>query len=862
MAVRRFRLAGWLVAAVCLLGGFAPSAAAAPKSVLILAEDPVVTYGALLRANIVAALRRDGAEPLNIYEELIDRNRFDNEEYDRQLVTLYKAKYTSPAPDLIVTITEPALDFVLRHRYELFPASALLFGAVDERVLRGRVLGPNDTGVLQHYDARATVEAALAAHPRTRQILVVGGGSRFDQAYVDAAREDLGGLASVVVTFLADKPLSDVLAAVAALPDDGLVLFLSMQSDGNGVRRTGPEVLAALRRVARAPIYGMSGNFLGSGIVGGMLSDNDIHGADLVQRARQILSGVRAADLPLMTSRNTLAFDWHELKRFGIDEGRLPAGATVANREPGLWETHKRTILLTSAALIGQLLLIAALIAQRSRRRQTDARHDAILRALPDLMFLQSADGTYLDYHAADTRDLAVSPEQFVGRNMREVLPPALLRQVEPAFARAVVATDPVVVEYELDAPHGTLRFEARLVRTNDQILTLVRDVTERRKAEDALREGAQRYSLASVAGSVGVWDWNFEKDELYVDPQLKSLLGFEDEEITNHPTDWGSRVYPGDLPAAAAAVKACIEGESDVYEIEHRMVHKDGSVKWFLSRGLAMRGVDGTLHRLVGTKVDITQRKRAEQVIRESEAALRASNREIRDLAGALLTAQDAERARIARDLHDDVSQQVAALSIALSGLTRRVRAESPPQDLLAGLASIEQRAVGVADSIRAVSHDLHPDVFKHGGLAASLTVHCADISRAHAIVVSCTIEDGIAAVEMGTALCLYRVAKEALHNVVKHAGASRAEIRLFRIGDSVELTVSDDGRGFDIAEAQNSGKGLGLLSIYERVRLAGGSASVVTEWDKGTRVHVRLPSGRRAKLDERLAPGRHATI
>ena len=151
-------------------------------------------------------------------------------------------------------------------------------------------------------------------------------------------------------------------------------------------------------------------------------------------------------------------------------------------------------------------------------------------------------------------------------------------------------------------------------------------DITDRKESEDALRESQQRYTMASAAGAVGVWDWNFETNELYVDPTLKSLLGFEDAEITTRPDDWGSRVHPEDLPAAAARVKACIDGATDVYEVEHRMLHKDGSSRWFLSRGSAMRGVDGTLHRLVGTKVDITERKRAEEGIRDSEAALQAS--------------------------------------------------------------------------------------------------------------------------------------------------------------------------------------------------------------------------------------------
>ena len=167
---------------------------------------------------------------------------------------------------VVITLTEPALDFAVRHRDELFPHSALLFGALDERMIRGRNLGANVTAVFLRYDARATVEAALRLHPGTRQIVVVGGASRLDLGYVDVVREDLRDLASpVAVTYITKQPLKAVLAVVAALRDDALVLFLSMQSDGDGVARTGLEVLEALRSVAKVPIYGISGNFLGRG---------------------------------------------------------------------------------------------------------------------------------------------------------------------------------------------------------------------------------------------------------------------------------------------------------------------------------------------------------------------------------------------------------------------------------------------------------------------------------------------------------------------------------------------------------------------------------------------------------------------
>ena len=233
------------------------------------------------------------------------------------------------------------------------------------------------------------------------------------------------------------------------------------------------------------------------------------------------------------------------------------------------------------------------------------------------------------------------------------------------------------------------------------------------------------------------------------------------------------------------------------------------------------------------------------------AEAAERQrSERENRDLlerlqrlSGSLITAQDKERARIARDLHDDLSQQLAGVSIALSGLRRHISAGAHEAELQADLASIQQRVVALSEAVRDLSHDLHPDVLKHAGLARALSARCAELSRTHAIAATCTAQGDFESVDAETRQCLYRVAQEALHNVVKHAGAHHVDVRLVRTGDVVEVSIADDGHGFDVAMARKSPGGLGLLSINERVRLAGGTLSVVTEAGKGTQIRVRLP-------------------
>lgn len=381
-ACRRPALA-WLVATgLCLVGGV--PCAAAGKNVLILSEGPGLPYALVLRASLTAAMHQDGDEPLNIYEEAIDTLRFQSEEYERQLAALYRTKYVNAPPDLLIALSLPALDFALRHRHELFPHAALLFGALDERAILSRDLGPNVTGMFVKVDARATVEAALRLHPDTRHVVVVGGTSRLDRGWLEPIQGDVRALESrAAITQITDKPLREVLAAVAALRENELVLFVSMNVDGDGVQRSSVEVIEAMRKATTAPIYGMSDNHLGHGIVGGVLLDLQRHGTELGKRARQILTGTPAADLVPMPSANTLAFDWRELRRFGVDEALLPVGARVVNRELSLWELYWRPILTVSAVLIGQFLLISGLLVQRHRRRRAEsALHDLSGRLL------------------------------------------------------------------------------------------------------------------------------------------------------------------------------------------------------------------------------------------------------------------------------------------------------------------------------------------------------------------------------------------------------------------------------------------------------------------------------------------------
>ncbi len=227
------------------------------------------------------------------------------------------------------------------------------------------------------------------------------------------------------------------------------------------------------------------------------------------------------------------------------------------------------------------------------------------------------------------------------------------------------------------------------------------------------------------------------------------------------------------------------------------------------------------------------------------AEKGLRESYNRIENLAGRLIVAQEEERKHIARELHDDLHQQVAALAIGLGSLGNQL-AESD-RAVQTQLINLEQGTTKLSEWVRTLSHELHSSVLEHAGLTEAVKLHCSGLREQQGIEVSldlnCT-ED----LPANVALCLYRIVQESLRNVVKHSGVKRAELILAVHDGSVELRVEDQGIGFDLKDLR--GEGLGLLSMEERIRLLGGKLEIGSEPGAGTKLRVCVPVNGRAPV------------
>jgi signal transduction histidine kinase len=244
----------------------------------------------------------------------------------------------------------------------------------------------------------------------------------------------------------------------------------------------------------------------------------------------------------------------------------------------------------------------------------------------------------------------------------------------------------------------------------------------------------------------------------------------------------------------------------------------------------------------ITGLLTQRAQRRRAEEATRTSEATLRTSYERIRLLAGGLINAQEAARAGVARDLHDDVCQGLAGVSMTISSIKSSWGNVQDPaiQD---ALSKLYDDTMIVFQAIRRVSHDLHPATLRLLGLGVALKAHCAEISKRHGVQVSFKADVDLGTLPFTTAVCLFRIAQESVRNAIVHGEALRLAVSVGRLGEDVVLTVSDDGRGFDLDAVRKRGSGLGLVSMEERAHVAGGDVEIVTGLRQGTTIRVRCP-------------------
>jgi PAS domain S-box-containing protein len=469
-----------------------------PRTVLAVFWGPAVA-NAVTNAALDEILRSRTDLAIDYYSEYLESDRLPHSASDA-LCEYIVQKYRDRHVDLVIASADPALHFVLQHRDRLFPNAPIVFAGVNPPDAAVRNAGPGITGVVNDPALRDTLELALKLHPSTERIFVVetaGGTSSIGDQLASVGRW-------IQVQYINEPSVVRLLDQVRAIPARSVVLLVPNPQFANNPMRPA-QITRMVAEAATVPVYGVSETYVGLGMVGTAGTSRQSVGTRVGTIALQVLDGVRPQDIPLLDSPRQAVFDWRQLRRWNIAPSSLPAGADIRFRLPRAWELY-HWYFLGAAVLVGlQSVLIALLVIHRSRRRETEARNVAILQAVPDLMFLLTTDGVYVDYHVPDPSLLLVRPDEFLGKGMRDVLPLDLAKRFEELFARQTPGQKPQVIEYSLPMPDGDRHYEARVVPVQDNhVLAVVRDITERRRAEDALHGAQAELRRASRLSSLG----------------------------------------------------------------------------------------------------------------------------------------------------------------------------------------------------------------------------------------------------------------------------------------------------------------------------------------------------------------------
>jgi PAS domain S-box-containing protein len=463
------------------------------------------------------------------------------------------------------------------------------------------------------------------------------------------------------------------------------------------------------------------------------------------------------------------------------------------------------------------------------RVRESEARLLAFTDNSPALMCLKDAEGRYRFVNAQFLERYGLRREHVIGRKDEELFP----RRQALALMRAdgeVLARGSAVHFEEAAGERISLVSKFPVL---DGVGVVMTDITDRRLTEQALREQRKLLAEAQKIAGLGSWEWDPENGRVLWSDELYRIYGVSPEAFRPSFESYLERVHPEDRQQSGAMLaRALMDGRA--FTMQERIVRPGGEVRYLRSQGEVLRNERGKPVKVLGASLDVTEQ-------RHSESALRQAAQDLHALTRKLVQAEEGERRRIARELHDSVGQALSALNINLDIIHKG--AQALPEALRRRLEDAGALVERTLQSIEAVMAELRPPLLDEYGLGAALGWHVEEFTERTGIRVSLAdaTADGGKSLRADLGVALFRIAQEALNNIVKHARAQRVEIALGAAGGAMELTIRDDGVGFDIA---NTPRGRwGMTTMRERAEAAGGELKVDSAPGRGTRVTVKVP-------------------
>ncbi len=788
-----------------------------------------------------SSLQQTFGTAVDFYSEFIDSRRFSSDSDLRLMREYLRQKYSGRPLDVIVVFGSAAAELLLKNRGDLFPGVPVVFCAAN-----GPELTTSDdiarTGLLWGTDHRSTLDFALRLHPNANDVFVVLAPPPEPSNFVNDIQGELREFDErVAVHYLIDLPTADIVSKLSSAPPGAIVLYIRQSTDVAGNRVTASDALEAIARAVDLPIYGAYDAYLGHGIVGGYMVSSSANGARIAEIALRVANGSRIYDFPVGRAVTVPQFDWRQLERWRIRDSQLPAGSAVLFRRLTFWDQYQRYVIGAVSLFAIQMGLTGALLIQRARRRRaerawrdSEERYRSFVKLQPELVCHYRPDLTLTYVNDAYCSFWGKTSEELIGTKFVDLLPEDLHDQVRAYVQSLVERPRADTHEFEIRTPDGRTFWQQWIDRVivdgsgrAVELQGIGKDIAERKRSEEALQhsEARNRAILRALPDMMFLTS----RDGVFLDYQAKDARDlfvppdkFLGKNIRDVMPPYVSELFMSSLERAVASEEPCI------IDYDLRIADED---RYFELRLVACED-----DKILSIVRDVTERRRAEKALRDNKAALQATNEEIRHLGGRLIAAQEVERRRIARELHDDLSQKLALLTMELDHLSQGALAAG----VVERLRKLTDQAGQIATDVHRLSYQLHPSKLEALGLVACIRSFCREIADQHPIDVTFTHNDVPARIPPEVSLGLFRIVQEALHNVVKHSSARQALVHLTGTDDGLQLQIADSGVGFTLAS--HDGRGLGLVSMRERVHVLGGKLAIHSAPGQGTRVGVKV--------------------
>jgi len=451
--------------------------------------------------------------------------------------------------------------------------------------------------------------------------------------------------------------------------------------------------------------------------------------------------------------------------------------------------------------------------------------HDA-LNATPIGILLAELEGRLLFANQALCSMLGFSEEEIRSKSWIELSPPEDAARDQALFGQLRAgSTDHYHLDrrcFRRDESLFAAHWSVRLLRNGPSAVVLAM-ITEKGQADLALRESEEHFR--NLANTVPAMIWTSEAGRLctYANERWLQFTGRSLREQLG--SGWAEGVHPEDLERCLEIYTKSFH-RREPFQMEYRLRRHDGEYRWILDQGVPRFNPDKSFAGYIGSAIDVTERKHAEEALS--------------GLSQRLIETQEEERARVARELHDDINQRISLLALNLDGLKHHL--PSSAAELTQKFEAARRQVEELGNDVRALSHRLHSSKLKFLGLEAAAAGFCSELSDLRGVEIDFRAEGIPKELPENISLCIFRVLQEALQNAAKHSGSRRFQVLILAEASEICMTVHDSGVVFQPEEAIK-GRGVGLLSMQERLKLVKGKLSVDSSPQRGTTIQARVP-------------------